>query len=533
MSTATSPPSRLRMTAYAAAQLVLAVPALVLFILNAVAGVLAVIVVGIPLLLLTIPATRWLANQHRAMAGRVLGTPIPPQYRPPRSGGAVARLVGWASDPMTWRDQAWSDRELHHGLRARPGRGPAPGACRDRRPLVVRDRADHAGPERDGPLVAQLRTHRDPRAAGPGAHRDARRDPRPLGRRAAPGRARPARRRPGPAGRALDDPRHGRLAVRLATRRRPAGWSARPAPPPAPRSATCARWSAASTRRCSPTAGSPARSQALALDMAIPVDVDRPRWPAGRRTRSSRRSTSRSPSAWPTSASTPAPSTRGSTLAHADGVLRAVVGDDGRGGADPDAGHRHAGGDAAAGGVRRHDEGVEPRRGPDARHPGGPVRLVLAEDHALLRAGLIQLLEGNGFTIAARGRQRRRPRRGAARPGRRRRRGRRTPAADVHRRGPARRDRGPRRAARASRCWCSRSTSSSSTRASCWPAARARSATCSRTGSPTCAEFVDGVRRVAAGGTVLDPEVVATVMARSPDEPRRPPDRRASARCWP
>ena len=33
------------------------------------------------------------------------------------------------------------------------------------------------------------------------------------------------------------------------------------------------------------------------------------------------------------------------------------------------------------------------------------------------------------------------------------------------------------------------------------------------------AEFVDGVRRVAAGGTVLDPEVVATVMARSPAQP--------------
>ena len=32
-------------------------------------------------------------------------------------------------------------------------------------------------------------------------------------------------------------------------------------------------------------------------------------------------------------------------------------------------------------------------------------------------------------------------------------------------------------------------------------------------------EFVDGVRRVAAGGTVLDPEVVATVMARSPAQP--------------
>src|SRR3954452_19966379 len=33
------------------------------------------------------------------------------------------------------------------------------------------------------------------------------------------------------------------------------------------------------------------------------------------------------------------------------------------------------------------------------------------------------------------------------------------------------------------------------------------------------AEFVDGVRRVAAGGTVLDPEVVATVMARSSAKP--------------
>ena len=33
------------------------------------------------------------------------------------------------------------------------------------------------------------------------------------------------------------------------------------------------------------------------------------------------------------------------------------------------------------------------------------------------------------------------------------------------------------------------------------------------------AEFVDGVRRVAAGGTVLDPEVVATIMARRRDEP--------------
>ncbi len=82
-------------------------PRSLLLILNVVAGGLAVIVVGIPVLLLSIPATRRLANLHRSMAGRVLGTPIPPQYRPSPAGGPVSRLVGWASDPMTWRDLAW------------------------------------------------------------------------------------------------------------------------------------------------------------------------------------------------------------------------------------------------------------------------------------------------------------------------------------------------------------------------------------------------------------------------------------------
>jgi signal transduction histidine kinase len=105
--TAPAPPSRLRLTAYAGAQLLLVVPALVLFIVNAVAGALTVIVIGVPVLLVTMPITRWIADLHREMAGQVLGSRIPPQYRPTRPGGLVARLVGWASDPMTWRDQAW------------------------------------------------------------------------------------------------------------------------------------------------------------------------------------------------------------------------------------------------------------------------------------------------------------------------------------------------------------------------------------------------------------------------------------------
>ncbi len=100
-------PSRLRMTGYAALQIVLCVPALVLFILNAVAGVLVVIVVGIPLLLLTLPATRWLADRHRRMAADVLGSPVPSPYRPTGDAGPMERLRIWAADPMTWRDEAW------------------------------------------------------------------------------------------------------------------------------------------------------------------------------------------------------------------------------------------------------------------------------------------------------------------------------------------------------------------------------------------------------------------------------------------
>jgi signal transduction histidine kinase len=103
----TEPPSRLALTGYAAAQFLLAVPALLFFILTAVGGTLALIVVGIPFVLVSLPATRWLANLHRKMAGRILGTPLPPPYRPTPAGGPVVKLRAWAADPMTWRDQAW------------------------------------------------------------------------------------------------------------------------------------------------------------------------------------------------------------------------------------------------------------------------------------------------------------------------------------------------------------------------------------------------------------------------------------------
>ncbi len=98
---------RLRLTGYAVAQLFLAIVLIVLLVLWIVGGVLVVIWIGLPILAGTLAATRWIANLHRTMAARTLGSPVPVPYRPlPRAGFFdKARVV--LADPMTWRDLAW------------------------------------------------------------------------------------------------------------------------------------------------------------------------------------------------------------------------------------------------------------------------------------------------------------------------------------------------------------------------------------------------------------------------------------------
>ncbi len=144
------------------------------------------------------------------------------------------------------------------------------------------------------------------------------------------------------------------------------------------------------------------------------------------------------------------------------------------------------------------------------------MRLVLAEDHALLRAGLTQLLEGNGFEIAhsvddADGLERalRDPGVDAA-------------VVDV-RLPPTQTDEGLRAAiaARAARPGFPVVVLSQYVEQ-----LYARELLASGEGAvgyllkdrvSDVAEFVDAVRRVAAGATVLDPEVVASVLARRPE----------------
>ena len=146
------------------------------------------------------------------------------------------------------------------------------------------------------------------------------------------------------------------------------------------------------------------------------------------------------------------------------------------------------------------------------------MRLVLAEDHALLRAGLIQLLEANGFTIlhsvdnaADLADALLDPAAEAA-------------VVDV-RLPPTQSDEGlvAAIAARAARPGFPVLVLSQYVEQ-----LYARELLASGEGAigyllkdrvADVAEFVDGVRRVAAGGTVLDPEVVASVMSRSPAQP--------------
>jgi signal transduction histidine kinase len=119
MSTPIEParPGRLRMTGYAALQVLLAVPTLLFLVLTIVGGVVAIAWVGLLLLVVAVPALRWIADRHRAMASRVLGTSVPSDRRqPPEGAHLVDRVTTWARDPMTWRELGWAFASITGGF---------------------------------------------------------------------------------------------------------------------------------------------------------------------------------------------------------------------------------------------------------------------------------------------------------------------------------------------------------------------------------------------------------------------------------
>jgi signal transduction histidine kinase len=77
---------------------------------------LAVVIVGIPILVGSLVAWRWMAGVERRLIGTLLGTPIAPPYRPDAAGSWWDRLRGWLADPATWKDLVFLLLQLPLGI---------------------------------------------------------------------------------------------------------------------------------------------------------------------------------------------------------------------------------------------------------------------------------------------------------------------------------------------------------------------------------------------------------------------------------
>ena len=196
-------------------------------------------------------------------------------------------------------------------------------------------------------------------------------------------------------------------------------------------------------------------------------------------------------------------------------TLTMVVGDDGArrgrpGGAAP--GLR--GIERRLAGIRWHDDRGQPARRAHRRDHGAAVRVVIAEDLALLRDGLTRLLQAFDFEVVA--------------------------AVDNGPGAAAGADSSTGRTSRSSTCGCRRRSPTRGCRPRSRPGRRcpglpvlvlsqhveqlyARELLTDGTGGvgyllkdrvSNVGQFIDAVKRVADGGTVMDPEVVAQLLAR-------------------
>ncbi len=68
---------------------------------------LLITLIGIPIAVVTILGSRWLARMERRRAALVLGEPVPERYRRPRSGRILDRLKALLVDGSTWKDLVW------------------------------------------------------------------------------------------------------------------------------------------------------------------------------------------------------------------------------------------------------------------------------------------------------------------------------------------------------------------------------------------------------------------------------------------
>ena len=98
---------RLRLTAAAVGNVVLAPIALILAALTVISWPLILVAVGLVTLHLSVRGTRWLTAVPRAASGAVLGERIAPWWGDDSGCTLLNRPAVWARDPATWRDFGW------------------------------------------------------------------------------------------------------------------------------------------------------------------------------------------------------------------------------------------------------------------------------------------------------------------------------------------------------------------------------------------------------------------------------------------
>jgi len=95
------------LTASAAGQVLLAVPALVLGIVSLLAVPLGLVAVGFGLAWIAVPETERLTRLARRIASSALGEPVHAGYADTAGAGFVDRPLRWVHDSARWRDVGW------------------------------------------------------------------------------------------------------------------------------------------------------------------------------------------------------------------------------------------------------------------------------------------------------------------------------------------------------------------------------------------------------------------------------------------
>ncbi len=100
--------SRLGLTGLALVYLVLGLPTMVAGLAITIAIPLGALGIGLAVLAAFVPFLRQLANVHRYFASQVLRTTVLSPYRERESRGVKVVVRDWAKDPARWRDLGWA-----------------------------------------------------------------------------------------------------------------------------------------------------------------------------------------------------------------------------------------------------------------------------------------------------------------------------------------------------------------------------------------------------------------------------------------